>query len=426
MDYGNNKYTIPIPGIKVLVVDCDSTSLTLASKMLRILGYEVVTAKLGSDALSIIEKNELHLVIMEIHLPDMKMFELIDKIRESYDIPSFIMSADENQTSKSKALSKGAKLYFIKPLLLSDLKGLWKFASCNTKVSTVSTDQNGSKGITVNKDQECKPLNNNNNKEKKQELVESSVVQRRKRIRWTDHLHMKFMEAVILAGSGAGPKKIHEYMNVPGVTKEHVSSYLQKYRQSLKAQDSEIQYQRKMLSSELNLRSYQLKDLFHCKSEQFLDAPAHLPSTKIPTVHEPALSQNQLLPGTLVQGEMNGNGVESVEISQEESYTNGRVSEEDQLDPSEDFETIMTNTEPCFTSWSRLLDPEETSYEVSSKDYTAENSELNCSMPMENDMCQQFPAFPSVPSGNVDEIFNISKETENACDEDLDSWLKSL
>ncbi|XLR54954.1 hypothetical protein S83_005626, partial [Arachis hypogaea] len=336
------------------------------------------------------------------------------------------MSADENQTSKSKALSKGAKLYFIKPLLLSDLKGLWKFASCNTKVSTVSTDQNGSKGITVNKDQECKPLNNNNNKEKKQELVESSVVQRRKRIRWTDHLHMKFMEAVILAGSGAGPKKIHEYMNVSGVTKEHVSSYLQKYRQSLKAQDSEIQYQRKMLSSELNLRSYQLKDLFHCKSEQFLDAPAHLPSTKIPTVHEPALSQNQLLPGTLVQGEMNGNGVESVEISQEESYTNGRVSEEDQLDPSEDFETIMTNTEPCFTSWSRLLDPEETSYEVSSKDYTAENSELNCSMPMENDMCQQFPAFPSVPSGNVDEIFNISKETENACDEDLDSWLKSL
>ncbi|XLU46544.1 hypothetical protein S245_041358, partial [Arachis hypogaea] len=140
------------------------------------------------------------------------------------------MSADENQTSKSKALSKGAKLYFIKPLLLSDLKGLWKFASCNTKVSTVTTDQNGSKSIIVNKDQECKPLNNNNNnnnKEKKQELVESSVVQRRKRIRWTDHLHMKFMEAVILAGSGAGPKKIHEYMNVPGVTKEHVSSYLQ-------------------------------------------------------------------------------------------------------------------------------------------------------------------------------------------------------
>ncbi|MED6180952.1 hypothetical protein PIB30_014931 [Stylosanthes scabra] len=412
MDYGN-KYIVPIPGIKILVVDCDLTSLASASKMLRILGYEVVTATLASDALSIMEKNKLHLVLMEIHLPDMETFELIDKIRESYGIPSLIMTADEDKASISKALSKGAKHYFIKPLLISDLKGLWQFAFS-----------------ILNKNQPWKPLNNNSNNNsngKEQELAEP-VVQKRRRIRWTDHLHRKFMEAVILAGHGAGPKKIHEYMNVPGITRQHVSSYLQKYRQLLKEQGNQIQYQKKRLSlsSDSNLGSSQPNDLFRCEPVQFLGTPAYFPSTEIPVVHEPAFSQNQLFPGTLVQGEMNGYGVESVDFSQVESFTDGSVFDEDQLFSNPDFEAMMT----YFTSWSQLLELQDTSYDMSSMDYTAANRELHCSILFDNDMCEQFPSelpFPSMPSGNVDdEIFNISEETEKVCDEDLDTWLKSL
>ncbi|MED6180956.1 hypothetical protein PIB30_014935 [Stylosanthes scabra] len=421
MDYGN-KYIVPIPGIKILVVDCDLTSLASASKMLRILGYEVVTATLGSDALSIIEKNKLHIVLMEIHLPDMETFELIDKIRESYGIPSLIMTADGDNASIAKALSKGAKHYFIKPILISDLKGLWQFALCSTKLSI------------LNKNQPWKPLNNNSNnnsKGKEQELAEP-VVQKRRRIRWTDHLHRKFMEAVILAGHGAGPKKIHEYMNMPGITKQHVSSYLQKYRQLLKEQANQIQYQKKRLSlsTDSNLGSSQSNDLFRCEPVQFLGTPAYFPSTEIPAVHEPAFSQNQLFPGTLMQGEMNGYGVESVDFSQVESFTDGSVFDKDQLFSSADFEAMMANIEPCFTSWSQLLELQDTSYDVSSMDFTAAKKELHCSIPLDNNMCEQFPPelpFLSMPSGNVDdEIFNISEETEKVCDEDLVTWLKSL
>ncbi|MED6138210.1 hypothetical protein PIB30_072117 [Stylosanthes scabra] len=405
MDYGK-KYIAPIPGIKILVVDCDLTSLASASKMLRILGYEVVTATLASDALSIIEKNKLHLVLMEIHLPDMETFELIDKIRESYGMPCFIMTADEDKTSISKALSKGVKHYFIKPLLISDLKGLWQFALCSTKVSI------------LNKNQQWKPLNNRNNNNIGKELA-VPVVQKRRRIKWTDHLHMKFMEAVILAGP-SGPKKIHEYMNVPGLTKQHVSSYLQKYRQLLKAQDTEIQNQKKRLSlsSDSKFGSSQPNGLFRCEPVQVLGTPAYFPSTEIPPLHEPAFSQNQLFSGTVVQGGMNDYGVESLQFSQVESFTDGSVFE-DQLFSSADF-----------SSWSQLLELQDTSYDVSSMDYTAANQEPHCSIPLDIDMCEQFPPelpFPSLPSGNVDdEIFNISEETEKVCDEDLDTWLKSL
>lgn len=49
----------------------------------------VVTAKLGSDALSIVQdkKIELHLVLMEVHLPDMGRYEIVKKMRQSSTLP---------------------------------------------------------------------------------------------------------------------------------------------------------------------------------------------------------------------------------------------------------------------------------------------------------------------------------------------------
>jgi len=50
-----------------------------------------MTASLASDALSIIceKKNEVNLVLVDVQLPDMEIYELIGKMGESSNLPSF-------------------------------------------------------------------------------------------------------------------------------------------------------------------------------------------------------------------------------------------------------------------------------------------------------------------------------------------------
>ncbi len=64
----------------------------------------------------------------------------------------------------------------------------------------------------------------------------------RSRFTWTPELHAHFVNAVYHLGlDNAMPKSILALMNVPGMTREHVASHLQKYRQQLKRQQQQQQ-----------------------------------------------------------------------------------------------------------------------------------------------------------------------------------------
>ncbi|GAU40287.1 hypothetical protein TSUD_362670 [Trifolium subterraneum] len=90
------KYTRLVAGVKVLVVDANSTCQAVISKLLLSLVYEVLvtTATLAYETLSIIgeKKNEINLVHVEAQLPDMEIYELIEKMKSS-NIQSFVMTA---------------------------------------------------------------------------------------------------------------------------------------------------------------------------------------------------------------------------------------------------------------------------------------------------------------------------------------------
>lgn len=73
-------------------------------------------------------------------------------------------------------------------------------------------------------------------KKKKQKQSSS---QKKKRLTWTPELHTRFIDAVNQLGiHNAAPKTIHQYMNVPYLTTEHIKSHLQKYRLQMKKQKS--------------------------------------------------------------------------------------------------------------------------------------------------------------------------------------------
>ncbi|CAI8607322.1 unnamed protein product [Vicia faba] len=247
------KYDGPAGGVKVLVVDANLACQAIVSKMLLSLGYEVVTAALASDALSIIwdKKNEINLMLVEAQLPDMEIHEFMEKVKESANLPCFIMTAyDDDIPSISRALSTGAKLCFRKPVLLFDLQELWRFAVWN-RIETMFSEEElrfgrrQSEMITVNKGLESQSSINTeeslqyaNGKIHESPNEDMRLLPKKRRRTWTDDLHRKFLDAVETAGINARPKVIFELMDVEGLTKESVANYLQKYRQSMKIRAS--------------------------------------------------------------------------------------------------------------------------------------------------------------------------------------------
>ncbi|CAO2180128.1 unnamed protein product [Urochloa humidicola] len=61
------------------------------------------------------------------------------------------------------------------------------------------------------------------------------------RVVWTADLHAVFLEAYDALGKDAVPKKILAFMNVDGISREHVASHLQKHRLNLKREEQRLQ-----------------------------------------------------------------------------------------------------------------------------------------------------------------------------------------
>jgi response regulator of citrate/malate metabolism len=78
----------------------------------------VVNATLASQALSMIgeKKNEINLVLVEAQLPDMEIYELIEKMKSSNILFFVIPAYDDDISSLTKALHMGAKRCFLKPV----------------------------------------------------------------------------------------------------------------------------------------------------------------------------------------------------------------------------------------------------------------------------------------------------------------------
>ncbi len=78
-------------------------------------GYCVLKAADGTEALQLIEKNEVHLLILDIMMPNMDGITATFKIREMKNIPIIMLSAKAEDSDKIHGLSVGADDYVTKP-----------------------------------------------------------------------------------------------------------------------------------------------------------------------------------------------------------------------------------------------------------------------------------------------------------------------
>ena len=110
------------PKRRVLVVE-DDTSITLGLRInLEAEGYEVLTAADGEDGLAQARDAQPDLIILDVMLPKMNGFEVLQTLRgERRAMPIIMLSARTGEMDKVTGLELGAEDYVAKPFSLAEL-----------------------------------------------------------------------------------------------------------------------------------------------------------------------------------------------------------------------------------------------------------------------------------------------------------------
>jgi len=105
----------------VLVVEDDKEIREGVEIYLKSQGYEVFQAADGVEGLEVIEKEDIHLAIVDIMMPRMDGISMVVKLREKYDFPVIFLSAKSEEVDKIKGLNMGADDYVTKPFTPMEL-----------------------------------------------------------------------------------------------------------------------------------------------------------------------------------------------------------------------------------------------------------------------------------------------------------------
>ncbi|WP_297963904.1 response regulator [uncultured Anaerovibrio sp.] len=113
---------------KILVVDDNVVNLKFVDKMLKINeDYKPVLVPSGSKALQFLSKNVPDLILLDILMPDMDGFEVLEKIRELPElakVPVLFLTAEEDAGLQQRIDQAGAQGVLLKPFKQAELLGL--------------------------------------------------------------------------------------------------------------------------------------------------------------------------------------------------------------------------------------------------------------------------------------------------------------
>ena len=107
----------------ILIVDDDGVMQETLSGVLRKRGYEIFSVGSGNEALSMIKKNVIDLILLDMRLPDIDGLEVLKKIKEfDTEILVIMMTAFSDVQTAVLAMKSGAYDYINKPFELDELK----------------------------------------------------------------------------------------------------------------------------------------------------------------------------------------------------------------------------------------------------------------------------------------------------------------
>ena len=143
----------------ILVVDDEQEIADLVEIYLVSDGYKVFKASNAQDGLDILDKEDIHLCLLDIMMPGMNGLEMCKKIRETNNIPIIMLSAKSTDLDKILGLGTGADDYVVKPFNPLELTArvtsqLRRYTQLNPNSNVHETVKNeiSIRGLTINKD----------------------------------------------------------------------------------------------------------------------------------------------------------------------------------------------------------------------------------------------------------------------------------
>ena len=133
----------------ILVVDDDKNTRRLLTAVLEAENYSVSTAENGEEALAVLDKTHVDLIVLDIMMPKMDGYELTTLLRETNnDLPILMLTAKQLPEDKHKGFQSGTDDYMTKPIdeteMLLRIKALLRRAKIASErkivIGTVTLD----------------------------------------------------------------------------------------------------------------------------------------------------------------------------------------------------------------------------------------------------------------------------------------------
>ena len=102
-------------GYKILIADDEAEIRDLLHLYLEKDGYDVLEAEDGAQALSLLQTEDVDLVILDIMMPGIDGYRVLRNIRENNNVPVIMLSAKGSDSDKILGLDLGADDYITKP-----------------------------------------------------------------------------------------------------------------------------------------------------------------------------------------------------------------------------------------------------------------------------------------------------------------------
>jgi DNA-binding NtrC family response regulator len=107
---------------RILIVDDDESIIEVFAAALSQAGYEVSSAKNGKEAVEMSDKNNYHLALIDLRLPDTEGIQLLEAFRRSNpNMKRLIVTGFPTVSNTIEALNKRADGYLLKPVNLEGL-----------------------------------------------------------------------------------------------------------------------------------------------------------------------------------------------------------------------------------------------------------------------------------------------------------------
>lgn len=110
--------------VKVLIVDDIPLNVLLIDKMLAKFKFQILKANSGADALRIIEEEKPHIVLLDLMMPCIDGYQVIEQVRQNISkeqMPIIILSALNSNDDINRAMVLGANDFITKPVMMERL-----------------------------------------------------------------------------------------------------------------------------------------------------------------------------------------------------------------------------------------------------------------------------------------------------------------